>query len=634
MNGAGGRLDGCLELILDGTGRDGDSTGTSDAVWVEDVEPGAADSHAAEVGGTDALPPMDSNVDPDGAAEPMDAELRADMSAGGDAGTLCVTAADCAGAGEATSCVDGVCAAVGDHSGGPGEGLLAEWDSYYDGLGSSGTVRPYGSAVGEFCGVTAFSNANSSGTGCFYARGVPMGRFGIEYQCVEYVLRFLCLRFAELDCALTGRNDQGTGNAWQWWSESGHPVVRRLAQHVNGGTTAPAVGDVLVYPRDAGFGGYGHVAIIRHVAADHVLVIEQNVQCTDRDGERRIPLEVRAGRYSIPGSVGWLRAPGALDGCEPMPAPECRVDADCGATTTGTWSGCEYADACDENTDRTRTNGIPRCSGSVCSVQYVVEAGSCTRNTDGTVTGSGTWGSCGGFSNTCDETGTQSRSVSECSGGGEMSTVESRSCTRDTDGTSCSSGRCSDGVCAAVVELLNYQDDDGDGRVDEDFRVTLYRRGASNGVGYTHPQVDADHCWSTTPTGESCIGPELASFVYGYDGRSVEVYSLSIGSGSTVSVGTVVLSRLMQCWSATQTEHQSAPLGSQAYTALVAAGFTCTAVGYVKTGTAVGTDPEEVTMRVHRHDRATTTMYSSWVNEAQSLGFEDRGAVWFAWRWQ
>jgi hypothetical protein len=90
----------------------------------------------------------------------------------------------------------------------------------------------------------------------------------------------------------------------------------------------------------------------------------------------------------------------------------------------------------------------------------------------------------------------------------------------------------------------------------------------------------------------------------------------------------------MQCWSATQTEHQSAPLGSQAYTALVAAGFTCTAVGYVKTGTAVGTDPEEVTMRVHRHDRATTTMYSSWVNEAQSLGFEDRGAVWFAWRWQ
>lgn len=765
----------------------GDTAGVTDAaVPVEDVRAETTTDSEPDTRAADALPGADSATSVTDIEVPISEFL-----------TRCATRTDCEGNRIATSCVGGYCGVLDEHVGGPGEILLDEWDADYDGLGSGGTIRPYGAPVGEFCGVAAYSNANSAGTGCFYDRATPMETFGIEYQCVEYVLRFLCLRFPELGCASTGRNSTPTGNAWQWWSDSGHPIVQRLQRFSNGGAMAPQPGDVLVYPRDVGFGGFGHVAIIRHVGVDHVLVIEQNVRCTDRDGERRVPMQVTSGRYTIPSASGWLRAPGPLvgcgattepectsdtgcavdehcrasvcvsdvcvagqrrcagaavehcdargsawvgvqtcaDGCEAgacVAAPDCRVDADCGAPETGTWSGCDYVDACDETAGRSRLNSTPRCRAGVCSMDTSIEGGTCTRDTDGSVQSTGTWGSCSGFSNACDttgtqsrsvavcrsgtqrseqetracsrtvsatlsagpwstcggfsdacdetgtqtrtvescsgdvaqsvvetrpctrdtdgdvlssgswgscsgyssecdESGTQSRSVQVCTSGAGMTTVDSRSCTRDTDGNTCAGGRCTSGSCGSVAEVLNYLDDDGDGLVDEGFRRTLYRRGASNGYGYTNPLVDADHCWSYSSTGESCIGPEVAGYTYGYDGRSVDVYDLSIGSGNTVWVGSVLLSKLMQCWSASLTEHQSATINSEAYAALTAAGFSCTPIGYVKTGRAAGTDPSEVTMRVHRHDVASTTMYSPWTNEAQALGFDDRGAVWFAW---
>ena len=68
----------------------------------------------------------------------------------------------------------------------------------------------------------------------------------------------------------------------------------------------------------------------------------------------------------------------------------------------------------------------------------------------------GPWSSCSGFSNVCDETGTQSRTVTHyrCQSGkcNPVSTIETRSCTRDTDGISCGICKhCSNGSCTNDV---------------------------------------------------------------------------------------------------------------------------------------------------------------------------------------
>jgi hypothetical protein len=74
----------------------------------------------------------------------------------------------------------------------------------------------------------------------------------------------------------------------------------------------------------------------------------------------------------------------------------------------------------------------------------------------------GPYGVCGGFTSTCDETGTQSRTVTTYACAAEACSAatgsESGACVRDTDGTACTRGgafpchatRCVSGGCNIV----------------------------------------------------------------------------------------------------------------------------------------------------------------------------------------
>ncbi|HEY8429527.1 MAG TPA: hypothetical protein VIL20_14175 [Sandaracinaceae bacterium] len=142
-----------------------------------------------------------------------------------------------------------------------------------------------------------------------------------------------------------------------------------------------------------------------------------------------------------------------------MACEECRTDSDCGSPTYGAWSACGgYSDTCDETGTQSRSVMTPRCMAGMCTVVTTTESRSCTRDTDGTSCGTttyGAWSSCGGFADACDETGTQTRTRTEqrCEAGActPRNFTESRSCTRSRpDGTSCGSNtwmRCCSGVC-------------------------------------------------------------------------------------------------------------------------------------------------------------------------------------------
>lgn len=141
-----------------------------------------------------------------------------------------------------------------------------------------------------------------------------------------------------------------------------------------------------------------------------------------------------------------------------MACEECRMDSDCGAVSYGAWGACGgYTSTCDETGTQSRSVMTPRCTSGMCGVVTTSESRACTRVTGGTSCGTTTysaWGACGGFSNACDTTGTQSRTRTErrCSAGACASPTftETRSCSRTVaDGTACGGTwlRCCSGVC-------------------------------------------------------------------------------------------------------------------------------------------------------------------------------------------
>jgi hypothetical protein len=84
----------------------------------------------------------------------------------------------------------------------------------------------------------------------------------------------------------------------------------------------------------------------------------------------------------------------------------------------------------------------------------------CSRgSTDGTPCGAtscGGWGACGGFTTTCDEEGTESRTCTDyaCGGGTCNGTdrTETQTCYRDQFGVSCGGTRCCDsGACICCL---------------------------------------------------------------------------------------------------------------------------------------------------------------------------------------
>ncbi len=176
---------------------------------------------------------------------------------------------------------------------------------------------------------------------------------------------------------------------------------------------------------------------------------------------------------------------------------QCEVVADY-QWDIGDWSTCSgFVDECDETGTQSRSvQCVDQSTGQVvadwrCPNPDPVETQTCSRDTDGDVCTTdsnqpgtctigtcipsqqtyswniGSWGICTGFSNVCDETGMQSRSVqcvsdqtgqvvadSNCS---QPKPVTSQSCVRDTDGDPCGDiidiigggeiGVCVNGVC-------------------------------------------------------------------------------------------------------------------------------------------------------------------------------------------
>jgi hypothetical protein len=126
----------------------------------------------------------------------------------------------------------------------------------------------------------------------------------------------------------------------------------------------------------------------------------------------------------------------------------CLTRADCPMDSTGTWSACGYADACSESAMRTRTNRTYACTDGACVPNDVVESDPCTRDTDGTSCGAGScgaWGACD-YADTCDESATQRRTCTDltCTAGTCASSprTETMACSRTTTGTMCGATSC------------------------------------------------------------------------------------------------------------------------------------------------------------------------------------------------
>ncbi|MFW5920379.1 MAG: hypothetical protein ACOCUS_00965 [Polyangiales bacterium] len=137
----------------------------------------------------------------------------------------------------------------------------------------------------------------------------------------------------------------------------------------------------------------------------------------------------------------------------------CVDDGDCPDAMVGSWGTCGgFSGTCDETGTQSRTITEFTCDGGECNSSTRDETRDCSRDTDDTTCGSttcGGWGTCGSFSGTCDEVGSQGRTCTDrrCSGGSctDMDRTETRTCSRaDRDGVQCGSNgwiMCCDQSC-------------------------------------------------------------------------------------------------------------------------------------------------------------------------------------------
>lgn len=93
------------------------------------------------------------------------------------------------------------------------------------------------------------------------------GEYGMQYQCVEFVNRWLV--------AYGYRNLARSGNAISYLLEA---QAKGLTPYTNGGPEKPRWGDVIVF--SSSVQPYGHVGIVIEVGEDSVLVAQQNATAT------------------------------------------------------------------------------------------------------------------------------------------------------------------------------------------------------------------------------------------------------------------------------------------------------------------------------------------------------------------
>ncbi len=156
----------------------------------------------------------------------------------------------------------------------------------------------YGAVVGEYNGVTAYSNGDNNYYSWDY-NTVDSYNSGMKWQCVEYVNRYYYLIYGS-QIRIPGTN------AIDYYDTASE---RGLVAYSNGGTTPPQLGDILC----SGGGSYGHVAIVRGVTSNSVHVIHQNWTNTKDDNDKSVGMAVSDGHYTLDGFSssypvqGWLR---------------------------------------------------------------------------------------------------------------------------------------------------------------------------------------------------------------------------------------------------------------------------------------------------------------------------------------
>jgi surface antigen len=139
----------------------------------------------------------------------------------------------------------------------------------------------YDSYLGDADGVAVYSNGSttyfsnvqytiSNYTGGSYSTGY-------KWQCVEFVVRYYWLKYN-----LKIRD----GHANTFFRDA---EIKGLNRYENGGVVAPQVGDILV--SEAGL--HGHVAVVRAVGPDYVIVAQQNLANASNDVSTRMAMTFR-----------------------------------------------------------------------------------------------------------------------------------------------------------------------------------------------------------------------------------------------------------------------------------------------------------------------------------------------------
>lgn len=162
-------------------------------------------------------------------------------------------------------------------------GLLAggcATDSPLEAPGRSTPAEPrfavaYNSYLGDANGVAVYSNGSTNyDSGVLYT--INGYSTGYRWQCVEFVVRYYWLKY--------GLQIRG-GHANTFFANAGAKGLNRFD---NGSAVAPQVGDILVSEG----GTYGHVAVVRDVGSNYVVVAQQNWANATSDVSTRLAMTV------------------------------------------------------------------------------------------------------------------------------------------------------------------------------------------------------------------------------------------------------------------------------------------------------------------------------------------------------
>jgi hypothetical protein len=183
----------------------------------------------------------------------------------------------------------------------------------------------------------------------------------------------------------------------------------------------------------------GEVAVLIAICRDGATAQESGTDACERDTEGVV---AAVGEFGDCGGFGsecdesgeWTRTDTVCQGGQGVPADvteDCSRDTDGVVVEVGELGECGgFVDTCDETGSATRTNQV--CADGQQGPAEVTE--DCARDTDGFVVETGTFGECGDFDDACDESGTQLRTDVVCDDGAESDLEVAGDCARDTEG--------------------------------------------------------------------------------------------------------------------------------------------------------------------------------------------------------